>query len=143
MVALLVSEGKSRALLKMICEKSPRKLHEFPYLNADCLHCGVNQKVLSNPKGNKTRGIKLGGIDKKDFFARLEERKKLKLQHTRHQQDAIDTAKMFDDMKSKGIYFKLFKKHNRENLLKCREWVNKNGKGNKGRLFVSVYKKFV
>ncbi len=82
-------------------------------------------------------------IDKKGFFARMAELKKQKFQHTRHQQDAIETAEMFDDMKSKGIYLRLFKAHDREKLLKCREWVDKKGQGNKGRLFVAVYKKFM
>ena len=60
-----------------------------------------------------------------------------------HQQDAVDTAKMFDDMRSLGIYLRLFKKYHRERLIQCREWVDKNGNGNKGRLFVSVHKKFI
>ncbi len=82
-------------------------------------------------------------VDKKSFFDRMAELKKEKFQYTRHQQDAIETAEMFDDMKSKGIYLRLFKVHDREKLLKCREWVNEKGQKNKGRLFVSVYKKFL
>ena len=65
------------------------------------------------------------------------------MQHTRHQQDAVETARLFDDKKSMGIYMRLFKRYRREGLIKCREWVDKNGNGNKGRLFVSVHRKFV
>lgn len=70
---------------------------------------------------------------------------KKKWQPTRHQQDAAETAELFDDVKSIGIYLNIFKKHSssRAELLRCRTWVSEKGTGNKGRLFVAIYKKFL
>lgn len=76
------------------------------------------------------------------------EKKRLKnkgVQSTRHQQDALETAKMLGDMKSVGIYMRLFKtfRFKRDRLLACRDWVMENCKENKGRIFVrTFYKKF-
>ena len=66
-------------------------------------------------------------------------------QATRHQQDATETADLFNDRKSIGIYLRIFKRYrlDRYKLIECRDWVNKNARGNKGRLFVAVHKKFL
>src|SRR3989344_4988243 len=91
----------------------------------------------------------------KDFdietFKKLLERRKTEseknnLQPTIHQQDAIDTAKIFSDFKSLGIYMRIFKYNSldRYTLLACRDWVlSRTNCLNKGRLFVSVYRKFL
>ena len=104
------------------------------YVAGICTECRGKQNHFLN---------KQKMVDIRGFFDRMAELKKEKFQYTRHQHDAIETAEMFDDMKSKGIYLRLFKMHDREKLLKCREWVNEKGQKNKGRLFVSVYKKFL
>ena len=65
------------------------------------------------------------------------------LQHTRHQQDAIETAKALGD-KMYGPYLRLFKRYPREQLMACRDWCLRKGKGdNKGRLFMATYRKFL
>lgn len=78
---------------------------------------------------------------------RQEKAKENRLQSTMHQQDAIDTAKMFNDIGSIGIYMGIFKRHNypyRKDLLVCRDWVlSRVNCENRGRLFVSVYRKFL
>jgi len=49
------------------------------------------------------------------------------LQSTRHQQDALDTMMAFQDFrnfkKDFSIIARMFKKYDREKLIKCREWV--------------------
>ena len=78
---------------------------------------------------------------------RREQTSKVKVQTTRHQQDAIDTAKILGDFKSLAIYMNIFKRHSypyRNELLACRDWVMaKATRPEKGRLFVSVYQKFL
>ncbi len=80
----------------------------------------------------------------KDAF----DKKKLEnkgVQSTRHQEDALETAKMLGDMGSVGIYMGLFKRFRfkRDRLLACRDWVMNNCKENKGRIFVKTfYRKF-
>jgi hypothetical protein len=85
-------------------------------------------------------------IDIEKYRLLLGKRKTAKdWQPTQHQQDAVETAELFDDIKSLGIYLAIFKRYalDRLKLLRAREWVSRKGTGEKGRLFVSVYKKFV
>lgn len=118
-----------------VCKKSQNGLHNFPVTGADCLNCGINQKDLSYPK-RKTTEDHLNNI--------LHRGRQKNVQATYHQQLAVETAKMLGDMKSLGIYLRLFKKYDRTSLIECRNWVLEKGRGkNLGRLFVSVYKKFL
>ncbi len=121
--------------------KNQRFGHNFPYTGADCLNCKVNQRELSNPKSKKTIGAHIDIIKK-----RVDDLKKsgARVQATYKQELAAETAKKLDDLKSIGIYLRLFKIHSEVGLLKCREWVlSKEGVKNRGRLFVSIYKKFL
>jgi len=77
---------------------------------------------------------------------RKQQSKELGLQSTRHQQDAIDTAELFDDTskRSIGIFMSLFKRYTlrRYDLLQLRSWVmGLPDCDNRGRLFVSVVRK--
>ncbi|MCH7541853.1 hypothetical protein IH981_03740 [Patescibacteria group bacterium] len=72
---------------------------------------------------------------------RAERARELKLQATQHQQDAIETAEKLGDMKSIGIYMRLFKKYSRERLIACRDWILKTDMRDKGRAFVSAFHK--
>lgn len=88
-----------------------------------------------------------------DYLAKLQNKQEKvaqdkSVQATRHQQDALETAKLFNDMASKGLYFRIFKKYGwgpqRDGLLKCRDWVLNNvDKQYQGRTFVKIYKKFI
>ncbi len=124
--------------------KNQRFGHEFPIPGSDCLKCGVNQNHIN-------QSVKM--VEKKDIGThidiikkRAEDLKKsgVRAQATYKQELAAETAKKLDDLKSIGIYLRLFKIHHETGLLKCREWVlSKQGVKNKGRLFVSIYKKFI
>ncbi len=104
-------------------------------------------KAISNPDNSDNDNARPLSIER--YMAILKIRKskvkEKKWQPTQHQQDAADTAEMLDDVKSIGIYLNLFKKYKRQRheLLRCRDWVMRKGKIGKGRLFVSVYKKFL
>lgn len=112
--------------------------HQFPYTGSDCLDCGINQVDLSYPK-KKTAT---------DAFQNILARargggKKKDVQATYHQELAVETAEMLGDMRSIGIYMRMFKKYDRTDLIECRNWVMEKGKGkNKGRLFVSVFNRY-
>lgn len=89
-----------------------------------------------------------GGAKKeKGYLAQLKKRAENadpNLQHTRHQQDAVDTAKAFDEMDRLGIYLGLFKRYPREPLIKCREWVlSLPNARSPERIFMKAYRKFV
>ncbi|MDD5251258.1 MAG: peptide deformylase [Patescibacteria group bacterium] len=69
-----------------------------------------------------------------------------KAQATRHQQDAAETAEMFDDLKSIGVYLNIFKRYGarRLELIRCREWVmSLKGATNRAKIFTASYPKFV
>ena len=72
---------------------------------------------------------------------RAERARELKIQSTLHQQDAVETARILDDRKSIGIFMRLFKNHDRERLIACRDWIEKTKIQNKGRAFVSTFHK--
>ena len=105
------------------------------YIGGICLDCRGSQMPLQSTE--------VDIFAPRDLFALLAKRKKQKMQWTRHQQDAVETAKLFEDMGSIGIYMRLFKRHSRESLMKCRDWIEKNCKENKGRIFVKIYRKFL
>ena len=117
--------------------------HNFPFSGAKCENCGISQQELSFGKPKK--------VENEDYLDKIRKRhEKAKndrtIQPTMHQQDAIETAEMFNDLKSKGIYLRIFKKYplNRPDLLKCREWVmEKIPPQYRGRTFVKHYKKFI
>lgn len=104
------------------------------YIGGKCTECNGSQNHINQV---------VKKVEDKDFLAKLAERAKEKAQATYHQHLAAETAELLGDLKSIGIYLRLFKRYDHGRLLVCRDWVIKNGKGNKGRLFVSVYKKFL
>jgi len=62
------------------------------------------------------------------------------------QELALQTAAVLNDPAGLRFYFMVFKHgwHRRTDILKARDWVvGKVGKENGGRLFKSVYKKFL
>jgi len=61
------------------------------------------------------------------------------IQSTMHQQDAVETAEMLNDIKSIGIYLKLFKNYHRHGLISCRDWVMTKKFREPGRVFVKTF----
>ena len=79
------------------------------------------------------------------YKLRLKSRAETKHQSTRHQEYAAETAEKLEDLPSIGIYMKVFKEHRDhiDALIRCRAWVLAHATGNKGRMFVAIYKKFI
>ena len=116
--------------------------HDFKVAGGKCFTCGDSQVDFARAR-NKQKGF---GDHLQTIADRVRSnatKKKGEVQATYHQHLAVETAEALGDIKSVGIYLRLFKRYDKANLLRCREWVLKNAKGNKGRLFVSVYKKFL
>ena len=118
--------------------------HDFKIAGGKCFTCGDSQLDFARARNKQNQK---GFSDHLQIIADRAKnnatKKKGEVQATYHQQLAAETAQLLDDVKSIGIYLRLFKRYDKANLLRCREWVLKNGRGNKGRLFVSVYKKFL
>ena len=103
------------------------------------MKCGVNQRDLSHPKKPEKPLF-----DRQSFLDRMQARaKERKWQATKHQHDAVELAKSLDDMKSVGIYMRLVKRYDLVALHRCRDWVLKTAKMDKGRMFVSVFRRFL
>src|SRR3990172_4809566 len=104
---------------KSICE-GQKFGHNFVLVGGDCTECGISQFTLSGgvkPIAEKDRDY-LGDLKK-----RVEANKDKKIQATYHQHLALETAKMLDDMRSLGIYMRLFKRYHHYDLIRCRDWV--------------------
>ena len=123
--------------MEIIC-KNQKFGHDFPYTGANCTNCKVNQDHI----GTVTKKV----VEKPvDYMDKLKERAKKKEQATYHQHLAVETAEMLGDIKSIGIYMRLFKRYDHNTIFRCRDWAIEKGTGkNKGKLFLSVFhRKFI
>ena len=117
--------------MEIPCKKED--LFKHNYIGGICFSCKREQvqKKVKEDDYAKNLQKRIDNFDSK------------KVQSTYHQHLAMETAKLLDDMKSLGIYMRLFKRYDKYNLIRARDWVLKTNATNKGKVFVSVYKKFL
>ena len=86
-----------------------------------------------------------------NFLDKIEKRQEKNKKATKRTQStylqhlAVETAEMLGDIKSIGIYMRLFKRYDHNTIFRCRDWAIEKGTGkNKGKLFLSVFhRKFI